>query len=47
MRELMTDLRVNSPNEVAKRAIALLLSAREKDILLRDRKTGALEAVEI
>lgn len=46
MSELMTDLRVDTPNEVVKRAIPLLLSAQGKEILLRDPKTGAIEIVE-
>jgi hypothetical protein len=47
MGELMTRLEVDSPNEVVLRAIALLVSARGKEILLRDLKTGAFEAVEV
>lgn len=47
MSELMTHLGVDTPNEVVKRAIPLLLSARGKEILLRDPKTGAIEIVEI
>ena len=43
MRKLMTNLGVDSPNEVAKRAIALLLSAQGKEVLLRDPKTGVTE----
>lgn len=46
MSELMTHLGVDTPNEVVKRAIPLLLSARGKEILLRDPKTGAIEIVE-
>jgi hypothetical protein len=45
--ELMTGLEVDSPNEVVLRAIGLLVSAQGKEILLRDLKTGALEAVEV
>lgn len=45
--ELMYRLEVDSPNEVVLRAIALLVSAQGKEILLRDLKTGALEAVEV
>lgn len=47
MRELMSKLEVDSPNEVVLRAITLLVSAQGKEILLRDAKTGALEAVEV
>jgi hypothetical protein len=47
MAELMTSLEVDSPNEVLLRAIALLVSAQGKEILLRDLRTGALEAVEV
>lgn len=47
MRDLMEKLEVDNPNEVALRAIALLLSAQGKDILLRDPKTGRSEAVEV
>ena len=36
----------DNANEVAKRAIALLLSAQGKEILLRDRN-GKVEAVEV
>lgn len=46
MSELMTYLDVDTPNEVVKRAIPLLLSAKEKKILLRDPKTGMVEVVE-
>jgi hypothetical protein len=47
MSGLMTELGVNIPNEVAKLAIALLASARGKEILLRDPVTGAVEVVEL
>src|SRR5215471_14351735 len=47
MGELMTRLEVDSPNEVVLRAIALLISAQGKEILLKDLKTGALDAVEV
>jgi len=47
IRSLMVTLNVDSPNEVAKRAIALLASAQGKEVLLRDPKTGATEAVEV
>ena len=43
--ELMKDLGVDTPNEVVKQAIPLLLSARGKEILLRDPATGAIEIV--
>ena len=46
MSELMTSLHVDTPNDLAKRAIALLLSAQGKEILLRDPKTGGVRAVE-
>jgi hypothetical protein len=46
MSELMTNLHVDTPNDLAKRAIALLLSAQGKEILLRDPKTGGVRAVE-
>jgi hypothetical protein len=44
--ELMADLGAADANEVAKRAIGLLLSAQGKEILLRDRN-GKVEAVEV
>lgn len=44
---LMTQLNTGNPNEVVLRAIALLASAQGKDILLRDRKTGATEEIEV
>ena len=47
MGSLMVTLNASSPNEVAKRAIALLVSAQGKEILLRDPKTGTTETVEI
>ena len=47
MSELMTRLNTENPNEVVLRAIALLISAQGKDILLRDRKTGASETVDV
>jgi len=47
MSQLMTQLGAESPNEVVLRAIALLASAQGKEILLRDRKTGMTEAVEV
>lgn len=43
---LMINLKAASANEVAKRAIALLLSAQGKEILLRDR-SGKVETVEV
>jgi hypothetical protein len=46
MDELMTELEVDNPNEVIKPALALLLSARGKEILLRDPKTGVVGLVE-
>jgi hypothetical protein len=46
MSELMTSLGAENANEVAKRAIALLLSAQGKEILLRDRN-GKVEAVDV
>lgn len=42
--DLMDSLEVDSANEVAKRAIALLLSAQGKEILLKDRN-GKIQAV--
>jgi hypothetical protein len=45
--DLMIGLEVDSPNDVVLRAIALLVSAQGKEILLRDLKTGALDAVEV
>jgi hypothetical protein len=49
MRELMTRLGTEDPNEVALRAIGLLVSAsaQGKEILLRDPKSGVEEAVDI
>lgn len=47
MSQLMTDLGVNSANEVVKLTIALLVSARGKEILLRDPVTGVMEMVEL
>jgi hypothetical protein len=44
---LMTELGVNSPNELVKLTIALLASARGKEILLRDPMTGVVEVVEL
>jgi hypothetical protein len=46
MSGLMADLGVKIPNEVVKLAIALLVSARGKEILLRDPVTGAIEVVD-
>jgi hypothetical protein len=46
MSQLMINLGVDSPNEVAKRAIALLLSAQGKEVLLKDPKTGTTEAIQ-
>ena len=46
MNELIANLGADNANEVAKRAIALLLSAQGKEILLRDRN-GKVEAVEV
>ena len=45
MSALMNDLDVDTPSEVIKHAIPLLLSTRGKEILLRDPKTGAIEIV--
>lgn len=47
MSELMNKLDVDSPNEVVKFTIALLLSAQGKEILLRDLKSGVVEVVEV
>jgi hypothetical protein len=47
MSQLMTQLSTENPNEVVLRAIALLASAQGKEILLRDRKTGVTEAIEV
>lgn len=44
--DLMARLHTDDINEVVKRAIALLVSAKGKDILLRDPKTGSAEAVD-
>lgn len=44
--ELMTELGVSSANEVVKLSIALLVSARGKEILLRDPKTAIVEIAE-
>jgi len=46
IRDLMTDLGAESPNEVVKRAVALLLSVRGKEIIVREPRTGMLELVE-
>ena len=46
IRDLMTDLDAENPNEVVKRAVALLLSARGKEIFLREPRTGMVELVE-
>jgi hypothetical protein len=46
MNQLVANLGADNANEVAKRAIALLLSAQGKEILLRDRN-GKVEAVEV
>ena len=45
--KLMTELKAENPNDVIKHALALLLSAQGKEILLRDPKTGAVTLVEI
>jgi hypothetical protein len=45
--ELMATYNAPNPNDLAKRAIALLLSAKGKDILLRDRTTGDTRAVQV
>lgn len=42
---LMAELNAGSPNEVVKRAVALLLSARGKEIILREPETGLVELV--
>jgi len=47
VRELIAELNAASPNELVVRAIALLCSARGKEILLIDPRTGHSEAVEI
>jgi hypothetical protein len=47
MRELMAELQVNTPNEVVKPAISLLMSAVGKEILLRDPKTGTVNLIEL
>jgi len=44
--DLMEWLDVKTPNEVVLRAIALLLSAKGKEILLKD-NAGTVESVEI
>lgn len=46
MNELMASLGAENANEVAIRAIALLLSAQGKEILLKDRN-GKIEAVQV
>jgi hypothetical protein len=45
--ELMTKLDVDTPNEVVKLTIALLLSAQGKEILFRDPETGVVEVVDV
>jgi hypothetical protein len=47
MSQLMINLGVASANEVAKRAIALLLEASGKEIILRDPKTGQTKAIDM
>jgi hypothetical protein len=47
MSQLMTQLNAETPNEVVLRAIALLVSAQGKEILLRDRKSGMTETIEV
>ena len=49
LRQLMTRLNTDDPNEVALRAIGLLVSATSqgKEILFRDPKTDTEEAVDI
>jgi hypothetical protein len=47
MSDLITSLGADSANEVAKRAIALLLEAVGKEILLKDPKTGKTRAIDI
>jgi hypothetical protein len=47
MSKLISDLGVASANEVAKRAIALLLEAVGKEIVLRDPKTGQTKAIDV
>jgi hypothetical protein len=49
IKDLMTWLEVENPNEVALRAIALLHLAKSKgkDIALRDPKNGSYEDVDI
>lgn len=47
MNELMIQLKAANPNDIVKRAIALLLAAQGKRILLLDPETGTAEAVEI
>lgn len=46
IKDLMDWLDVKTPNEVVLRAIALLLSAKGKEILLRD-NAGTVESVEV
>ena len=45
--ELMAKLGVDTPNEVVKFTIALLLSAQGKEILFRDPETGVVQTVEV
>lgn len=44
--DLMAELHASTPDEVVLRAIGLLLSAKGKEILLRD-EDGTVEAVEV
>jgi hypothetical protein len=46
IKQLMVNLGVDSPNEVAKRAIAFLLAAQGKEVLLKDPKTGDTELIQ-
>jgi hypothetical protein len=46
MSELMAKLNTDNPNDVMRRAFALLLMTQGKQILLMDPETGTTEAVE-
>jgi len=47
MRRLMNVLGTSNPNDVAKRAIALLDEATQKDLILRDRQSGVEYPVDV
>ena len=47
MSDLISKLNVCDPDEVILRAIALLVSVQEKEVLIRDPKTGLVEIVEV